>query len=97
MQTNDADNLFVTHASRELSEARAKRAERFAEVGRPLSLSSKPLAIKLAARPNASSTNELDEDEHEVWVAESGFVVRRIGLTVGSYTLLDLPAAQLMP
>lgn len=61
------------------SAIRAARAQALADRGAPIQLSTKP--IRVVVRRNA-----VRGGEPEAWVAESGFVIRRIGLEVRSST-----------
>ncbi|GAA5938198.1 uncharacterized protein JCM15063_000663 [Sporobolomyces koalae] len=67
MLTANQDKLF-----REA--IRQARAEALAAVGDPIQLSSKPLDVQVRHEPGM---------EPEAWIAESGFVVKRIGLETG--------------
>ncbi|GAA6000149.1 uncharacterized protein JCM10292_004007 [Rhodotorula paludigena] len=73
--TTDTANLFQSDAQHEKAAIRAARAELLADRGAPIKLGSKPLSIAVKHRSDA---------EPEAWVAESGFVVRRVGLETGN-------------
>ncbi|GAA5835841.1 hypothetical protein JCM11251_007441 [Rhodosporidiobolus azoricus] len=73
--TTDNDKLFKTDAQHEKDAIRAAKSGVLAERGAPIKLSSKPL--RLVVREQAGGK------EAEAWVAESGFVVRRVGLESG--------------
>ncbi|KAI5450464.1 hypothetical protein NCC49_003086 [Naganishia albida] len=69
MQTDDASNLFQTDAALAKSDARKSKAQRASKIGNPISLSSKILALEVRGQ--------------EAWVAESGWVARRVDLSTG--------------
>ncbi|GHJ84326.1 hypothetical protein NliqN6_0728 [Naganishia liquefaciens] len=69
MQTDDASNLFQTDAALAKSDARRVKAERASKIGDPISLPSKVLALQVRAQ--------------DAWIAESGWVARRVNLTTG--------------
>lgn len=68
MQAESAANLFQTDADLALAAARADQLAQTRDLGRPVALPSKALALLV--------------DGDDAWVAESGFVVRRIDLEV---------------
>ena len=68
MNTSDESKLFQTDAQLAHKEARARKAVLTKTIGRPIQLPSR--AIKLKVRGQ------------DAWVAESGWVVRRICLHV---------------
>jgi hypothetical protein len=68
MQTDDASNLFQTDAALAKSDARRSKAQRASKIGDPISLPSKILALQVRGQ--------------DAWVAESGWVARRVDLTV---------------
>jgi len=70
MNTSDESKLFQTDAQLAHKEARARKAVLTKTIGRPIQLPSR--AIKLKVRGQ------------DAWVAESGWVVRRICLHVGT-------------
>ncbi|GAA5840869.1 hypothetical protein JCM9279_001247 [Rhodotorula babjevae] len=73
--TTDEGNLFQSDAQHQQSAERAARAHLLADRGSPIKLASKPLRV--VVRDSKAS------DEPDAWVAESGFVVRRVGLESG--------------
>lgn len=70
MQTDDASNLFQTDAALAKSDARRIKAQRAAKIGDPISLPSKVLALQVRGQ--------------DAWVAESGWVARRVNLMVSA-------------
>lgn len=68
MQAESSANLFRTDADLVRDAARAAKHAGSKDVGAPISLASKPLALLV--------------DGDDGWVAESGFVVRRLDLRV---------------
>lgn len=76
MQTTSTDHLFQSDAQLEAAAAREAKAGRLAKAGEPISLPSKPLDFVI----RQSSSN--DGQEGEAWIAESGFVARRLSLKV---------------
>ncbi|GAA6008542.1 hypothetical protein JCM10207_007153 [Rhodosporidiobolus poonsookiae] len=72
--TNDSDKLFQTDEQHRKTAIRAAKAEALAERGAPIKLGSKPLQVVV---------RENGKGEPDAWVAESGFVVRRVGLESG--------------
>lgn len=72
MQTDDASNLFQTDAALAKSDARRIKAQRASKIGDPISLPSKVLALQVRGQ--------------DAWVAESGWVARRVNLTVSTTT-----------
>lgn len=68
MQTDDASNLFQTDAALAKSDARRSKAQRASKIGDPISLPSKILALEVRGQ--------------DAWVAESGWVARRVDLIV---------------
>ncbi|KAJ9116746.1 hypothetical protein QFC20_000681 [Naganishia adeliensis] len=69
MQTDDASNLFQTDAALAKSDARRSKAQRASKIGDPISLPSKILALEVRGQ--------------DAWVAESGWVARRVDLITG--------------
>ncbi|GAA6027862.1 hypothetical protein JCM8097_001753 [Rhodosporidiobolus ruineniae] len=65
--TNDSDKLFQ-------AAIRSVKADAFADRGAPIKLSTKPLRVVVRKQ---------EGKEPDAWVAESGFVVRRVGLESG--------------
>lgn len=55
------------------SAIREARAKALADRGAPIQLASKPISVRVRSPPGR---------EPEAWIAESGFVVRRVGLEV---------------
>jgi hypothetical protein len=68
MQAKSSANLFRTDADLDRDAARAAKHARSKDAGAPITLASKPLALLV--------------DGDDAWVAESGFVVRRLDLRV---------------
>ncbi|GAA5904437.1 hypothetical protein JCM6882_008909 [Rhodosporidiobolus microsporus] len=73
--TTDEDKLFKTDAQHEKDAIRAAKSDALAERGTPIKLASKPLRVVVREQEGGK--------EAEAWVAESGFVVRRVGLESG--------------
>ncbi|GAA5890168.1 hypothetical protein JCM5296_002837 [Sporobolomyces johnsonii] len=76
--TTDTDNLFQSDAQHQKAAIRAARAEALESVGNPIKLSTKPLRVIVRHSQGKGKGAEPD-----AWVAESGFVVRRVGLDSG--------------
>ncbi|GAA5961347.1 hypothetical protein JCM21900_004491 [Sporobolomyces salmonicolor] len=76
--TTDTGNLFQSDAQHQKAAVRAARAEALESVGNPIKLSTKPLSVVIR-QPQTKGKRA----EPEGWVAESGFVVRRVGLDSG--------------
>ncbi|KAK4704048.1 hypothetical protein P7C70_g2170, partial [Phenoliferia sp. Uapishka_3] len=74
MQTTDSNNLFQSDAQHAKASYRAAKVALHAETGDPINLASKPLRVVIRQKGNK---------EAEAWCAESGFVVRRVGLESG--------------
>ncbi|GAA6057544.1 hypothetical protein JCM3770_000576 [Rhodotorula araucariae] len=74
--TTDEGNLFQSDAQHHQSAERQARAHLLKDRGDPIHLASKPLRVHV--RDNKGKSLEPD-----AWVAESGFVVRRVGLQSG--------------
>lgn len=72
---SDTSNLFQTDAQHARSAYRAAKAQLHQESGDPIKLASKPLRVVVRQQEGA---------EAEAWVAESGFVVQRVGLEVST-------------
>ncbi|BGO96973.1 WD repeat-containing protein 49 [Rhodotorula toruloides] len=72
--TTDEGKLFQTDAQHEKSAIRAVRSQYLSERGQPIKLATKPIRLVVREQPGK---------EAEAWVAESGFVVRRVGLESG--------------
>lgn len=70
MNTADTSKLFQSDAQLAHQEARARKAVLTKTLGDPIQLASK--AIRLVVR------------DQDAWVAESGWVVKRIDLNVGT-------------
>jgi len=70
MQTNDSSNLFKTDAQLEKEDDRALKLERTKDLGDPIKVTSRPLAMEVRG--------------DECWTAESGFALRRMNLKVSS-------------
>lgn len=70
---SDTSNLFQSDAQHARAAFRAAKSLLHAESGDPIKLGSKPLRVVVRQKPGK---------EAEAWVAESGFVVRRLGLEV---------------
>ncbi|KAH8923671.1 WD40 repeat-like protein [Atractiella rhizophila] len=69
MQTNDVSNLFQSEDQLLKARQRSQKSQYFADAGHPIKLKSKAIRIKLRG-------------EH-VWVAESGFAVKKLDLMSG--------------
>ncbi|KAK4050146.1 WD repeat-containing protein 49 [Microbotryomycetes sp. JL201] len=76
---HDTSNLFQTDAQFERARARTDKASTHARSGYPVALKSKPLRLVVRQRPGAQA---------HAWVAESGFVIRKLGLESGSTSQL---------
>ncbi|KAL8286558.1 hypothetical protein RQP46_004575 [Phenoliferia psychrophenolica] len=74
MQTTDTSNLFQSDAQHAKASYRAAKQLLHAESGDPITLASKPLRVVVRQKGNR---------EADAWCAESGFVVRRVGLETG--------------
>ncbi|GAA5967469.1 hypothetical protein JCM11641_000556 [Rhodosporidiobolus odoratus] len=72
--TTDTDNLFQSDDQHRRAAIRAVKADALAERGAPIKLATKPLSVLV---------REQYGKEPDAWVAESGFVVRRVGLESG--------------
>ncbi|BGP14778.1 hypothetical protein JCM10213_004284 [Rhodosporidiobolus nylandii] len=72
--TTDTDKLFQTDEQHRRAAIRAAKADALAERGAPIKLATKPLDVLV---------REVEGKEPEAFVAESGFVVRRVGLESG--------------
>lgn len=70
MQTTDESLLWISEADNERREARRTKAAQTSQAGEPIELPSKPL--DLIVRGN------------DAWIAENGFVARRLDLVVRS-------------
>ncbi|GAA5950860.1 hypothetical protein JCM8115_004993 [Rhodotorula mucilaginosa] len=75
--TSDTDKLFLSDAQHEQSAIRAARANALADRGAPIQLPSKPISVRVRPPRRGSPS------EPEAWIAESGFVVRRVALQSG--------------
>lgn len=81
MQAESSANLFRTDADLVRDAARAaKLAGTDSELGAPIALASKPLALLV--------------NGDDAWVAESGFVVRRLDLRVRPARFDERPGSQ---
>ncbi|KWU44084.1 WD40 repeat-like protein [Rhodotorula sp. JG-1b] len=76
--TSDSDKLFLSDAQHEQSAIRAARARVLADRGAPIQLPSKPISVRVRSSPRGGGRSE-----PEAWIAESGFVVRRVALESG--------------
>ncbi|GAA5852558.1 hypothetical protein JCM8547_002542 [Rhodosporidiobolus lusitaniae] len=74
--TTDSSKLFQTDEQQRRAAIREAKAEALATRGAPLKLGSKPLQVVVRE-------GRKDGEEAEAWVAESGFIVRRVGLESG--------------
>ncbi|GAA5834017.1 hypothetical protein JCM5353_008611 [Sporobolomyces roseus] len=74
--TTDDSKLFKSDAQHRKAAIREARAEALQNVGNPIQLPTKPLRVRVRQ-------NEDKGKEPDAWIAESGFVVRRIGLESG--------------
>lgn len=72
MQTKDVDLFFASDADQKRAAERRSKASK-KPAGEPLRLSTKPLAIRV--------------EGNDIWVAESGFTVKRISLKVFPFLL----------
>ncbi|KAM0754845.1 WD40 repeat-like protein [Meredithblackwellia eburnea MCA 4105] len=93
MQTTDTSNLFQSDAQQAKSAYRAAKAVLHEKTGDPIQLGSKPLRLVVSQRQHQAELGLGDNarrpeaaegiSEADAWVAESGFVIRRVGLNSG--------------
>ncbi|GAA6061642.1 hypothetical protein JCM10212_002519 [Sporobolomyces blumeae] len=76
--TTDDTKLFQSDAQHDKQKIRQAKAEALKDVGDPIQLATKPLRVVVRNEEAASAGHE-----PEAWVAESGFIVRRVGLDSG--------------